>query len=279
MDNQVQVTEAYFESLLFAYRAGGGAAASGHDLEIGIHGVILPLIFSTYGFSGATVMDPSVACADGIRLTGIRLEAGATCVARFRSRVDTACSGVISHGAWAIRRIQALCVNDGEPFTVTDNARDSLTCSTCTVCEGVRIGVEKYVSPGGGPTGNEWQHVYRDGRNILYNFHSHDAHVVECSVVSPGPCSPQAENTRADLDGTGAYSEGSGGRVVDAKFEAYIMDHREGACHRGARDEYSIVGQSQPADIGVYNVAGRLVKSLAKSSMPAGRHTATWNGT
>jgi flagellar hook assembly protein FlgD len=29
----------------------------------------------------------------------------------------------------------------------------------------------------------------------------------------------------------------------------------------------------------VYNVAGRMVKSLVSASMPAGRHTATWNGT
>jgi uncharacterized repeat protein (TIGR01451 family) len=42
---------------------------------------------------------------------------------------------------------------------------------------------------------------------------------------------------------------------------------------------YEVVGGDQTVDIGVYNVAGRLVKSLAKSTQPAGRHTATWNGT
>jgi uncharacterized repeat protein (TIGR01451 family) len=42
---------------------------------------------------------------------------------------------------------------------------------------------------------------------------------------------------------------------------------------------YEVVGVDQPVDIGVYNVAGRLVKSLARSSMPAGRHTVSWNGT
>jgi uncharacterized repeat protein (TIGR01451 family) len=210
---------------------------------------------------------------------------------------------------------------------------------------------------GGGPTGNEWQHVYRDGREILFNFHSHDAHVIECSVVSPGPCSPPAENTRADFVGTGKYSLGAGSREEDGNMVAYIIDHREGSCNRNDRDYYSIVvrtglvigqgtvvfetegeidcgnlqihetparlfgngvapapvgqigavedgaglallnravpnpftgsmsyayevvGADQPVDIGVYNVAGRLVKSLAKSTMPAGRHTATWNGT
>ena len=209
---------------------------------------------------------------------------------------------------------------------------------------------------GGGPTGNEWTHVYRDGRTILFNWHSHDAHVIQCTGVEPGPCSPQAENTRADFVGTGQYSLGAGSRTEDGNMVAYIIDHREGSCNRNQRDEYSIVirtglvigqgdivfetsgeidcgnlqihetparlfggqtvlptpvgqigsvdagvallnkavpnpftgsmsyayevvGADQPVDIGVYNVAGRLVKSLTKSSMPAGRHTATWNGT
>ena len=206
---------------------------------------------------------------------------------------------------------------------------------------------------GGGPTGNEWTHVYRDGKTILFNWHSHDAHVIQCSVVDPGPCHPSAVNTRADFVGTGKYSLGAGGRSEDGNMVAYIIDHREGSCNRNDRDEYSIivreglvigegaivfqtsgeidcgnlqihetparlfgngvapppatsigsiesvallnkaypnpftgtmsyayeiVGQDQSVDIGVYNVAGRLVKSLTKASMPAGRHTVSWNG-
>ena len=42
---------------------------------------------------------------------------------------------------------------------------------------------------------------------------------------------------------------------------------------------YEITGGDQPVEIAVYNVAGRMVKSLVSSTMPAGRHTATWNGT
>jgi len=205
---------------------------------------------------------------------------------------------------------------------------------------------------GGGPTGNEWQHVYRDGRTILFNWHSHDAHVIACSVVPPGPCSPPAINTRADFVGTGKYSLGAGSREEDGNMVAYVIDHKEGACNRHNRDEYSIVvrtglvigegavvfqtsgeidcgnlqihetparlfsgttqiprdlgslesvallnravpnpfaasmsyayeisGSDQPVDIGVYNVAGRLVKSLVKTTQPAGRHTASWTGT
>jgi uncharacterized repeat protein (TIGR01451 family) len=204
---------------------------------------------------------------------------------------------------------------------------------------------------GGGPTGNEWEHVYRDGKTILFNWHSHDAHVIECSVVPPGPCSPHAVNTRADFVGTGKYSIGPGGRDQDGNMVAYIIDHREGACNKNNRDEYSIVvrtgltigsgdivfqtsgqidcgnlqihetparlfgsGVSLPTtgtgslgvavlnraypnpfggktnfayrvgndgtsvEVGVYNVAGRLVKSLASGAQAAGTYTVTWDG-
>jgi len=205
---------------------------------------------------------------------------------------------------------------------------------------------------GGGPTGNSWEHVLRDGKTILFNWHSWDAYVTQCSVVGSGPCHPQAENTRADFQGTGKYSLGAGSREEAGNMVAYIIDHREGACNRNDRDEYyitvrkglvigegdivfqtggeidcgnlqihetparlfgsaidtpapgneveslqllnravpnpftgsmsyafEVAGGDQPVDVGVYNVAGRLVKSLVKSTLPTGRHTATWNGT
>ena len=94
---------------------------------------------------------------------------------------------------------------------------------------------------GGGPSGNEWEHVNRDGKTILFNWHSHDAHVIACSVVPPGPCSPKAPDTRADFVGTGQYSIGSGGRDQDGNMVAYIIDHTEGACNKGVGDYYSIV--------------------------------------
>ena len=134
---------------------------------------------------------------------------------------------------------------------------------------------------------------------------------------------------------------------------AYIVDHKEGSCNKGTRDEYFItvrkglvIGQGEivfdrggfidcgnlqihetPArlfgqgagatlpgnesgsmgitllnraypnpfsgttnfayrvaeggssvEVGVYNVAGRLVKTLASGSQPAGTYTVTWNG-
>lgn len=206
---------------------------------------------------------------------------------------------------------------------------------------------------GGGPSGNSWEHVLRDGKTILFNWHSWDAHVIACSVVPPGPCSPKAINTRADFVGTGKYSIGSGGREEDGNMVAYIVDHKEGSCNKGTRDEYFItvrkglvIGQGEivfdrggfidcgnlqihetPArlfgsgltngvtlgdgasgvdlinrpypnpfsgttnfaykvaeagssvEVGVYNVAGRLVKTLAQGSQGAGTYTVTWDGT
>jgi hypothetical protein len=82
--------------------------------------------------------------------------------------------------------------------------------------------------------------VVRDGREITFNFHSHDAHITDCSIVPPGPCSPQANNTRADFEGTGTYSLGAGSRTEDANFTAYIIDHKEGACNKNVSDVYSI---------------------------------------
>ncbi|MEO6029057.1 MAG: FlgD immunoglobulin-like domain containing protein [Candidatus Binatia bacterium] len=204
---------------------------------------------------------------------------------------------------------------------------------------------------GKGVTGNEWQHVYRDGRTILFNWHSHDAHVIQCSVVGVGPCSPNATNTKADFVGTGMYSIGSGGRDQEGNMVAYIIDHREGSCNKGTRDEYSIIvrtglvigegtivfqatgsidcgnlqihetparifgsGIALPGneaattgvallnraypnpfsgsttfaykvanggasvEVGVYNVAGRMVKSLAAGSQPAGTYSVKWDG-
>jgi len=205
---------------------------------------------------------------------------------------------------------------------------------------------------GGGPTGNSWEHVLRDGKTILFNWHSWDAYVTRCSVIEPGPCHPAAENTKAEFQGTGKYSLGAGSREAAGNMVAYIIDHKEGACNRNNRDEYyitvrtglvigegeivfqtggeidcgnlqihetpkwlfsggteqpgtisevesiallnravpnpfrasmsyayEITGGDQPVEIAVYNVAGRMVKSLVSSTMPAGRHTATWNGT
>ena len=42
---------------------------------------------------------------------------------------------------------------------------------------------------------------------------------------------------------------------------------------------YRVVGASSAVEVGVYNVAGRLVKTLASGSQPQGTYTVSWNGT
>jgi hypothetical protein len=199
--------------------------------------------------------------------------------------------------------------------------------------------------------------VYRDGRQILFNWHSHDAHVIACyDEPQPGPCHPPAVNVKADFVGTGLYSDyrlgSSGQRDQPGNMVAYIIDHREGSCNRNDRDEYSIIvrtgtvigegtivfqtsgeidcgnlqihetparlfggaGAQLPetqsgiesiallnkvvpnpfsnsmsfayevpeggaaVEIGVYNVAGRLVKSLVSGPQSAGRQSLSWDG-
>ncbi len=211
------------------------------------------------------------------------------------------------------------------------------------------------VSPcptGDGTTGDSWQHIKRDGNKILFNFHSWEPCITSCSIVPPGPCSPNhGETTRADWSGPAKYSLGSGSRERDAYFEAVIIDHNEGACNRGQRDEYGITvwdsetneivfhiplqetdtgnlqihhtprrlfaapgtlpapvegqltgvellgrpypnpfgasmsfgyevpsGDAQAVEIGVYNVAGRLITRLASEVQSPGRYTVRWDG-
>jgi len=207
------------------------------------------------------------------------------------------------------------------------------------------------VSPlhsGGSPSGNDWEHILRDGRLILFNFHSYDAHIIACTDVPPGPCSPPATVTRADFEGTGTYSLGPGSRTQDANFSAYIIDHGEGQC--GGPDIYCIEvrtglvqgagavvfsicdtihcgnlqvhelqsalaqpepeparqglgdvallnrvipnpfsstmsysyrvaqGGEQSVDVGLYDMAGRLVRRLASGSQATGVYTVQWDG-
>jgi uncharacterized repeat protein (TIGR01451 family) len=223
----------------------------------------------------------------------------------------------------------------------------------------------------GPPPSGSWQHIQRQGKNITFNFHSHDAHVVNCfNDGGAGPCHPNAEANIIEFAGTGFYSYPEGGpREFAAHFTARVEDRgepgnlpdREGGC--GTPDYYTItvtddatggtvaftvgefltggncqihecknakeatdsrgrrsgglqsngsgdspegasvgaslelyrpspnpftnttvvayaVNQSQGADvqIGIYNVAGKLVRSLVSGFQATGRHETVWDG-
>jgi uncharacterized repeat protein (TIGR01451 family) len=183
-------------------------------------------------------------------------------------------------GPGIVDSLTTRCITVGLPGVYTLKVTDAIGCSsTCqgsvilgqTLCRltgggclnelGDQRGHKQHtfggnVSPlhdGGGPSGNEWQHHVRQQNDILFNFHSHDAHVTDCDLVAPGPCSPHGENTRIFFEGTGQYSIGPGGREFDATFTAIVIDHNEGRCNRGTRDEYTIHVLDADADSPIPN--------------------------
>ena len=303
-----------------------------------------------------------------------QMTGGAACTIAFDVASDANCAGEGRNLVDVDGTFTSSCFIEGGGQTVTAEVTSSLTCDpalcapegTCRLSGGGCMnddpdtgkrghkqnsfgGNSSPLNDGGGPSGNSWEHILRDGRETLFNWHSWDAHVIGCSVVGVGPCHPSATNTRADFVGTGKYSIGSGGREEAGNMVAYIVDHKEGSCNKGTRDEYFItvrkglvIGQGdivfdrggfidcgnlqihetparlfgngislpgnspgaallgraypnpfagttnfayraadggQTAFVGVYNVAGRLVKTLASGSQNAGTYTVTWDGT
>ncbi len=217
----------------------------------------------------------------------------------------------------------------------------------------------------GPPPSGSWQHIERIGKEEVFNFHSHDAHVLACgNDGTEGPCSPKGDSNWIEFGGTGAYSLNGGKKTSAATFTARAEDHgepgnqpdRSGGC--GTPDFYCIevrdaqtnqvvfategfmdggniqiheckhakdapsgtdgglqqgvpgtspdggvgsqlelyqptpnpfaqtttiayaVNQAEGADvqIGIYNVAGRLVRSLVSGYVAPGRYEASWDG-
>jgi len=99
----------------------------------------------------------------------------------------------------------------------------------------------------GPPPSGSWEHIQRNGKTEVFNFHSHDAHVIACSNDgTAGPCHPKGDANVIDFGGTGAYSLNGGSRQFAATFTARAEDHGEpgnqpqhtGGC--GTPDYYTI---------------------------------------
>jgi hypothetical protein len=106
---------------------------------------------------------------------------------------------------------------------------------------------------------NTWEHVYRDGRTILSNFQSTDAHVVSCRPERSGPCPPPGGATQVEFEGTGKFNIGAGPLDEDGNFEATVVD--VGTCEPGVGDFYSIKvrrGIVQGLGEVVYEASGRI---------------------
>ena len=160
------------------------------------------------------------------------------------SRYQRAFGFVSGHGeGWALyaeRLMAELGYLDDPAWEMGMLSAQAMRAVRVIVDIGMHLELPSPEHDGGGPSGNSWEHILRDGKTILFNWLSWDAHVIACSVVPPGPCSPKAINTRADFVGTGKYSIGAGGRSEDGNMVAYIIDHNEGSCNKGTRDEYFI---------------------------------------
>jgi hypothetical protein len=126
--------------------------------------------------------------------------------------------------------------------TVDDCVEDlgacRLTGGGCLDDDG-RAGHKKHTFGGNVGESGEWEHVVRDRNDIVFNFHSHDAHADLCwRDDGDGPCSPRTEPNNINWSGTGRYSIGNGMRDQPATFTAHVQDRAEGAC--GGTDYYTI---------------------------------------
>ena len=107
--------------------------------------------------------------------------------------------------------------------------------------------------------GGTWEHVYRDGRTILFSFRSVDARVSVCRPDPNGACRPPGMASRAEMTGTGTFTTATDSMLTDGNFLVELFD--KGSCEGEARDSYSItvrrglvVGQGEV----VHTMAGDL---------------------
>jgi uncharacterized repeat protein (TIGR01451 family) len=150
----------------------------------------------------------------------------------------------------------------------------------------------------GPPPSGSWEHIQRDGKTEVFNFHSHDAHVIACSNDGlAGPCHPAGDANVIDFGGTGAYSLNGGARTGNATFTAEAQDHGEpgnqpqhtGGC--GTPDYYTITVKDATTGEVVFTAAGYLdggniqihdCKHATQTSAPTrrgGGSTLSTNGT
>jgi hypothetical protein len=90
---------------------------------------------------------------------------------------------------------------------------------------------------GGSTSTHSWEHIYRDGRTILFRFVSQDARLALCRP-DPGSCRPPGVASRAELVGTGTFTTSTDSVATVANFDVGIFDR--GSCDGDARDTYSI---------------------------------------
>jgi uncharacterized repeat protein (TIGR01451 family) len=240
--------------------------------------------------------------ADGSRdicFTPFSLNAGGSCTIIYQ--VSCVNDGVHPDTATVV----AKCKDGSETDVDHDRATSSFTCTTTSCCwltmggflnANIRSGHKDNTFGGnvGPPPSGSWEHIQRDGKDILFNFHSHDAHVFECgNDGNAGPCHPAGDANFIVFGGTGSYSFGNGARTEDATWTARAEDHGEpgrqgtqaGGC--GTPDYYTITVFNKESGEVVFTAAGFLdggniqihdCKHAQKTSLPAKRAQGSLGG-
>ena len=180
---------------------------------------------------------------------------------------------------------------DGEP-NCQDTANDAgtVTCQTCEVetcwmtgggCLNIpdeHKGMKMHTFGGnvGPPAGSSWEHIVRQKKQILFNFHSWDAEVDSCwHDGGDGPCHPAAEPNNIVWSGTGKYSINNGAREFDGTFTAHVIDAGEPGSHDGpcgSNDWYEITVWDENHDV-VFHVEGYTTCGNLQIHKPVGPGT------
>lgn len=84
-------------------------------------------------------------------------------------------------------------------------------------------------------SGGTWQHVYRDGRTILFQFRSQDAVVSLCRPDPNGACRPPGMASRAAMTGTGTFTTATDSVLAEGNFLVQFFD--KGSCEGEERDD------------------------------------------
>ena len=104
----------------------------------------------------------------------------------------------------------------------------------------------------------QWEHVYYDGRTILFRLRSEDVHVASCRPDPNGPCKPPGVASRAELVGIGTFTTATDTIAAPANFQVEVFD--PDPCNGDERDTYSITVRR-----GLVAGQGEIVHSISGS--------------
>jgi len=103
---------------------------------------------------------------------------------------------------------------------------------------------------------------------------------VGCAFEFGGLVDGTSPSTKADLmsEILGLFGLSSSGVPGDGIVSRFVLEqNRPNPFNPTTTIAFELPSRGD-IELGVYNAAGRLVATLSRGALPAGRHTATWNG-